>query len=102
MTAPDPLAVFELRAWARAELYAACVFYDPPDAVDELQRNAERDGLVDGIGQDAVQRILADAFHGTRAAYPSWKAAAAMAWDHPGWEAAALEYHDRAHQRVAA
>ena len=95
--------LFELRAWARAELYAACVFYDPPDAVDDLQEDAVSTGLVAGLGQDAVQRILADAFHGIRAAETTgWKAVAAMAWDDPGWEAAALEYHDTAHRRVAA
>lgn len=99
----DPLAVFEARAWARAELYAACV-YDLHEAVDDLQEDAERDGLIDQLGQDAVQAILAGAFHGIRAAYPSWKTVAAMAWDHPDWTAAALEYHDNrtAHQRVAA
>jgi hypothetical protein len=47
-----------------------------------------------------VQRIMAKAFHGVRDA-TGWKAAAAMAWDHPGWTAAALEYH-RSAQRVAA
>jgi hypothetical protein len=62
----DPLTVFELRAWARAELYAACV-YDLHEAVDVLQADAERDGLIDQFGQDAVQRILADAFHRFRA-----------------------------------
>jgi hypothetical protein len=99
----NAVAVFELRAWARAQLYAACVFYDPPDAVDDLQEDAEESGLVAGLGQDAVQRILANAFHGIRAANaPSWKAVAAMAWNDSGWEAAAHEYHDNAHQRVAA
>jgi hypothetical protein len=61
----DPLAVFELRAWARAELYAACV-YDLHEAVDVLQADAVSTGLVAGLGQDAVQRILADAFHEVR------------------------------------
>ena len=32
------------------------------DAVDQLQADAVRDGLVKQIGQDAVQQIMADAF----------------------------------------
>jgi hypothetical protein len=60
-----PLAVFELRCWARAYLWAACEF-DLHEAVDELQVAAERDGLVAMIGQDAVQAILRDAFHRVR------------------------------------
>jgi hypothetical protein len=73
--------------------------------LNDLQEDAEDSGLVAGLGQDAVQRILADAFHGVRSAdAPSWKAVAAMAWNAPGWQASAREYHDNrtAHQRVAA
>ena len=54
-----------LRAWARATLWAACEF-DLHDAVDVLQHDAERDGLIETIGQDAVQRIMRDAFHRVR------------------------------------
>jgi hypothetical protein len=99
----DPLTVFVARAEARAILWQAGEIDDLPAAVDALQDMAERDGLVAGIGQDAVQTILAGAFHGVRGA-TGWAAAAAMAWDHPGWGSAAREYHDnrRAHQRVAA
>jgi hypothetical protein len=83
----NAVAVLELRAWARAELYAACV-YDLRKAVDKLQRDAKRSGLVAGLGQDAVQRILADAFHEVRSADATgWKAVAAMAWNAPGWQA---------------
>ena len=57
----DPLAVFIARAEARALLYAAGEF-DLHEAVDKLQANAERDGLVAAIGQDEVHRIIADAF----------------------------------------
>ena len=32
------------------------------EAVDVLQRDTERDGLVDLIGQDAVQAMIAEAF----------------------------------------
>ena len=57
----DPLEVFVARAEARAMLWAACEF-DLHEAVDVLQRDAERDGLVDELGQDAVQAILCRAF----------------------------------------
>jgi hypothetical protein len=74
MTAPlrhseiriDPLTVFAARAWARAELYAACV-YDLHEAVDVLQADAVSTGLIDQLGQDRVQQIIADAFHRFRA-----------------------------------
>jgi hypothetical protein len=58
---PDPFEVFELRAWARALLYFSGKI-DLHEAVDELQAAAERDGLVDAIGQDAVQEIIAANF----------------------------------------
>jgi hypothetical protein len=59
---PSPLEVFVARAEARAILYAACEL-DLHEAVDELQAAAVRTGLVAELGQDAVQHILADAFH---------------------------------------
>jgi hypothetical protein len=62
----DPLAVFKARAKARAILWAACEI-DLHEAVDVLQADAVSTGLVAGRGQDAVQRILADAFHRFRA-----------------------------------
>jgi hypothetical protein len=53
-----------------------------------------------------VQAILHNAFREVREVGPEtgWKTVAAMAWNDPGWEAAAREYHDnrKAHQRVAA
>ena len=61
----DPLAVFKARAEARAILWAACEI-DLHEAVDVLQAEPST-GLVAGLGQDAVQRILADAFHSFRA-----------------------------------
>jgi hypothetical protein len=61
----DPLAAFKLRCWARAYLWSACEF-DLPEAVDVLQLDAERDGSVDRLGQDAVQTIMRDAFHRVR------------------------------------
>ena len=56
-----PYQVLELRAWARAYLYSVGEL-TLHEAVDVLQRDAQRDGLVDEIGQDGVQQILADAF----------------------------------------
>jgi hypothetical protein len=53
--------IFHLRCWARAVLVEACV-YDLHEAVDELQADAERTGLVDMIGQDAVQQPMSEAF----------------------------------------
>lgn len=57
-THPTRLEVFELRCQARAMLvrYGALDFLD---AVDILQEGAVFSGLVQEIGQDAVQRILA-------------------------------------------
>jgi hypothetical protein len=54
--------LFTARAEARALLYAACEM-DLHEAVDGLQAFAVQSGLVEQIGQDAVQAILADAFH---------------------------------------
>ena len=61
----DALKAFKLRCWARAELWAACEF-DLHEAVDELQAAAERDGLIETIGQEAMQAIMRDAFHRVR------------------------------------
>jgi hypothetical protein len=57
----DPLEVFKARALARAHLYAAGEF-DLHDAVDVLQEAAIGSGLVEQIGQDAAQAIIAAAF----------------------------------------
>ena len=59
---PSPLAVFELRAWARSTLWAAGEL-GLHEAVDGLQAAAVRTGLVSDLGQDVVQRIMRDAFH---------------------------------------
>jgi hypothetical protein len=63
--AVDPLEVFELRAWARARLYAENLL-ELGEAVDGLQDAAWRDGLVDQFGTDVIQEIMASAFRGTR------------------------------------
>lgn len=57
----DLLDAFAARADARAMLWSIGE-YDLHTAVDELQSDADRNGLVDRIGQDAVQTILAEAF----------------------------------------
>ncbi len=60
-----PLRVFIARCEARALLWQAGEF-DLHEAVDVLQAAAVRDGLVAGIGQDAVQAIMAKAFEAVR------------------------------------
>jgi hypothetical protein len=60
--AADPFEVFEARCWARAWLFGAGEF-SLHDAVDPLQEAAvATTGLVELIGQDRVQQILADHF----------------------------------------
>ncbi|HEY5127437.1 MAG TPA: hypothetical protein VIJ35_09095 [Bradyrhizobium sp.] len=61
----DPLEVFELRAWARARLYAENLL-ELGEAVDVLQEAAEQSGLVRAIGVTGVQDILAAAFEEAR------------------------------------
>jgi hypothetical protein len=58
----DPLDCLVERAEARAVLWAQGLIETISAAVDVLQHDAQRDGLVKRIGQDAVQQILADAF----------------------------------------
>lgn len=50
------------RAQARAFLWATGEFDDLHGAVDQLQHDAERDGLIERIGQDGVQEIMSAAF----------------------------------------
>jgi hypothetical protein len=59
--APSPLEVFTARCEARALLWRVGEF-DLHEAVDELQVDAVRAGLVGQIGQGAVQAIMAKAF----------------------------------------
>lgn len=56
-----PIQAFRARCEARA-LLVAFGELDLHDAVDKLQADAVRDGLVDEIGQDAVQAMMAEAF----------------------------------------
>jgi hypothetical protein len=61
----DPVAVFTARCAARATLYAAGEF-ELTEAVDPLQASAVACGLLEMIGQDAVQAIMAAAFEPVR------------------------------------
>jgi hypothetical protein len=61
VAAPDPVEAFELRCWARARLYRDGEL-GLHDAVDELQAAAVAGGLVERIGQDAVQAVMSSAF----------------------------------------
>jgi hypothetical protein len=63
------LDCFIERADARAYLWSIGEL-TRHEAVDVLQHDAERDGLVDELGQDGVQKILADAFAAFREAAP--------------------------------
>jgi hypothetical protein len=57
----DVLVVFLARAEARASLVAAGL-HTVQESVDVLWAAAERDGLVDKFGADAVQQLLGEAF----------------------------------------
>jgi uncharacterized ParB-like nuclease family protein len=65
--AADPIDCLAARADARAYLWSIGE-YELAEAVDALQATAMRDGLIDRIGQDAVQAILAGAFQPYREA----------------------------------
>jgi hypothetical protein len=60
--APTALDMFWACCEARAHLYAVGEL-DLDDAVEVLQERAVRHGLVAEIGEDAVQLIIAEAFH---------------------------------------
>ena len=76
--AVNELDVFELRAWARGFLWSIGE-YELAEAVDQLQRDAQRDGLIERIGQDAVQQIIAAAFATFRAEIRAGELLAGMA-----------------------
>jgi hypothetical protein len=57
----DPFKVFLARCEARAHLCAAGL-HTVQESVDTLWAAAERDGLVDKFGADAVQWYLSEAF----------------------------------------
>jgi hypothetical protein len=97
---PTAINIFRLRCEARAELYAACLM-DFYEAVDGLQAAAVASGLVAEIGQDEVQRHMAEAFAGVReiAANPQ-SSDATTPWDSPGWQEAVTKYHEDRDGRV--
>ncbi len=57
----DPIEVLEARSRARAQLVMSGDL-GLHAAVDELQRYAVSAGLIDCLGQDEVQRVIASAF----------------------------------------
>jgi hypothetical protein len=57
------IEAFDIRCWARAYLVTAGKM-DFHEAVDSLQEAAVDNGLVEQIGQDQVQAIMAAAFDG--------------------------------------
>jgi hypothetical protein len=63
----DLLDCFIERADARAYLWAIGE-YEIAEAVDVLKHDAERDGLIERIGRDAIQQIIAAAFQRYREA----------------------------------
>jgi hypothetical protein len=58
---PSLLDAFRVRCEARAYLFAVAEI-SLHEAVDRLQADAVKSGLVDRIGQDAIQQIMVDAF----------------------------------------
>jgi hypothetical protein len=60
----DTIEVFEALCWARGHLWReGHLGEDIQRAVDPLSRWAAEHGLVERIGQDDVQRLIAEAFH---------------------------------------
>jgi hypothetical protein len=90
---PSPLAVFTLRCWARARLFAEGEI-DLHEAVDQLQANAVRTGLVKQIGQDAVQAIMAETFAAVREDLPKFGDISDDTWAAPSWHDAVAKYHE--------
>lgn len=68
---PALIDALSLRAWASAYLWAAGEIESIPRVVDPLQAFAVESGLVAEIGQDEVQKILAEAFVPYRYETPS-------------------------------
>jgi hypothetical protein len=99
--AAELLAVFTLRCEVRAKLWQLGRLH-LHEAVDKLQADAERDGLVEQLGQDAVQAIMAGAFSAMREAEPEIDVpienidSLATA----PWQKTAAEYHEACGNRV--
>ena len=65
----DPLEAFIERAEGRAYLWSIGEL-TLHEAVDVLQADAERDGLIEQIGQDQIQKILGECFASYRYGEP--------------------------------
>jgi hypothetical protein len=65
---PDIVEAFEIRSWARAYL-AVVGLMDFHEAVDSLQELAVGNGLVDRLGQDGVQDLMASQFEAVRSTF---------------------------------
>jgi hypothetical protein len=59
----DTVEIFAALCWARGYLWREG-HLEGADAVDVLQQWAVDNGLVDELGQDDVQRLMSEAFHG--------------------------------------
>jgi hypothetical protein len=68
----DPFNVFIARCEARALLWLAGEF-DLHEAVDVLQADAVKSGLINTISQDAVQLVMAGAFATVRDDLNGWR-----------------------------
>jgi hypothetical protein len=97
----DPLKIFVARAEARAQLWfnGELTLHD---AVDEMWAAAARSGLVEQLGADAVQRLLADCSAPYRDDLPRHEDVGADdPWDDPGWIDAARDYHAARGKKVS-
>lgn len=60
----DTIEVFKALCWARGELWReGHLGEDIQRAVDPLSRWAVDHGLIERVGQDEAQRLIAEAFH---------------------------------------
>ena len=98
----DPVEVFRLRCGSRAKLWHNGEI-DLHSAVDELQHAAEASGLVNKIGQDAVQSLMVEAFAPLRDDLnrPHEVVVPDDPWSAPGWRDAAIDYHKTRNGRVS-
>lgn len=70
MMALDPLQILELRAWARAQLFAGSQIATFGEAVGPLIEYAHETGLFDELGDDAVNAIISAPFNGIEMEQP--------------------------------
>jgi len=98
----DPVEVFRLRCGSRAKLWHNGEI-DLHSAVDELQHAAEASGLVNKIGQDAVQSLMVEAFAPLRDDLnrPHEVVVPDDPWSAPGWRDAAIDYHKTRNGRIS-